>query len=107
MSKTESNLQVVGVPVVTGTVYFATRASLLQQSTFRVADRPYYCITAKRGIMSMSTFCHGCTIHRANSDEKMFHSFFHQELSNKLLSPLSDLFSKIPEILFLFPRNFQ
>ena len=91
MSTTVRNLLVFGVQAVTLTVYLATRASLLQQSTLRVADTPYYCITAKREIMSMSTFCHECTIHRANSDEKMFQSFFHQELSNELLSLLSHL----------------
>jgi hypothetical protein len=107
MSTTVSNLSVSGYRLLTRTAYLATKASLLQQSTFRVVDTQYYCITAKREIMSMSTFCHECTIHRANSDEKMFQSLFHQELSNELLSPLSDLFSIIPEILFLLAQNFQ
>ena len=42
MSTTVSNLPVLGVPAVTLNVCLATRASLLQQSTFRAADTAYY-----------------------------------------------------------------
>jgi hypothetical protein len=83
------------------TVYVANRASTLHHPAFRVAETPYYRVTAKCEIMSTSTVCHRWNTRRANSDEKTFENLFHQGTSNKLLLLVSDLFSITSEIVLI------